>query len=136
MNRRLFSLAEAEAMLAEGREALAEIVVLRRQLAEAVAALEERGERGALPEAKSLEARIGDRLDWFASRGVQVKGWAPLLLDWPAEVGGQSVLLCWLENEERIGWYHEPNLGFPGRRPLADLIGRATGDGPAPAEQR
>ncbi|WP_334144047.1 DUF2203 domain-containing protein [Rhabdothermincola sp.] len=136
MDRRLFSLAEAEAMLAEGREALAEIVILRRQLAEAVAALEERGERGALPEAKGLEARIGDRLDWFTSRGVQVKGWAPLLLDWPAEVGGRPVLLCWLENEERIGWYHEPNLGFPGRRPLAELLDPASGGGSTPTDQR
>jgi hypothetical protein len=28
-------------------------------------------------------------------------------------------LLCWLENEDTIGWWHLPEHGFAGRRPLS-----------------
>ena len=70
---------------------------------------------------KGLEARLGDQLDWFTSRGVQVKGYAPLLLDWPMPWGDRVLLLCWLENEPELAWYHDAELGFLGRRPLTDL---------------
>jgi hypothetical protein len=31
------------------------------------------------------------------------------------------VLLCWTEGEERIGWYHLPDAGFAGRKPIEEL---------------
>jgi hypothetical protein len=115
-----FSVAEARAMLAEARPVIADIVAARRQLAECMRAFQA-GDRRVLPDMKGLEARISERLDWFASRGVQVKGYAPLLLDWPQRRGDRVVLLCWLENEPELAWYHDADLGFLGRRPLSDL---------------
>jgi hypothetical protein len=53
-----------------------------------------------------------------AGTGVEVKGLAPLLLDFPAEFDGVPVLLCWLEGEQRLDWYHRLDLGFAGRRRL------------------
>jgi hypothetical protein len=50
--------------------------------------------------------------------GVEVKGFAPLLVDFPSELDGSPVLLCWLEGEAELGWYHRPEYGFVGRRPL------------------
>ena len=47
-----------------------------------------------------------------------MKNFAPLLLDLPGELHGRPVLWCWLEGDERIGWYHRPDTGFAGRRPL------------------
>ncbi|MBS1196082.1 MAG: hypothetical protein H6R33_802, partial [Actinobacteria bacterium] len=35
----------------------------------------------------------------------------------------RDVLLCWTEGEERIGWYHSPEEGFAGRRPVEELRG-------------
>jgi hypothetical protein len=42
------------------------------------------------------------------------------LVDFPALREGQEVYLCWQEGEAEIGFWHEPEAGFAGRRPLAD----------------
>lgn len=73
---------------------------------------------GGVAEAKALEARLHEELAWFTGSGLQVKGFAPLIVDFPAEYADEPVLLCWLEGEPRFGWYHRAELGFPGSRPL------------------
>jgi hypothetical protein len=41
------------------------------------------------------------------------------LIDFPAMRDGAEVYLCWLvDDEESIGFWHEPEAGFAGRRPL------------------
>ena len=41
------------------------------------------------------------------------------LVDFPAIRDGEEVYLCWLVDEEdRIAFWHEPEAGFAGRRPL------------------
>jgi hypothetical protein len=40
------------------------------------------------------------------------------LIDFPAVRDGQEVYLCWLLDEDEIGFWHEPEAGFGGRRPL------------------
>ena len=47
------------------------------------------------------------------------RGLAPLLVDFPSELDGTDVLLCWLEGDRALEWYHRADLGFAGRRPLA-----------------
>jgi hypothetical protein len=42
------------------------------------------------------------------------------LVDFPALREGREVYLCWQEGEDRIGFWHEPEAGFAGRRPLDD----------------
>jgi hypothetical protein len=42
------------------------------------------------------------------------------LVDFPALREGREVYLCWQEGEDRIGFWHEPDAGFAGRRPLDD----------------
>jgi hypothetical protein len=42
------------------------------------------------------------------------------LVDFPALRDGREVYLCWEEGEPEIGFWHEPQAGFAGRRPLAD----------------
>lgn len=73
---------------------------------------------GGLPEAKALEAQLSDILGWFSAEGLDLKGIAPLLLDFPAQLDGDTVLLCWLEGERELRWYHKPEHGFAGRRPI------------------
>jgi len=74
--------------------------------------------RGGLPELKAAQARLDELLTLIAATGVQIKGIAPLLLDFPAELDGMAVLLCWLEGDPELGWYHRVELGFAGRRRL------------------
>ena len=42
------------------------------------------------------------------------------LVDFPAIRDGQEVYLCWEEGEAEIEYWHEPDSGFAGRRPIAD----------------
>ena len=115
-----FTLEEARHLLDELRPALDEVVTVRAELATKAHAHNE-GEQVPIPDIKALEARMGELLDGCRARGVQVKGYAPLLLDFPSQVGGRTVLLCWLEGEAELGWWHETATGFMGRRPLSEL---------------
>jgi hypothetical protein len=42
------------------------------------------------------------------------------LLDFPSLRDGSEVYLCWQEGEDAIRFWHEPDAGFGGRRPLDD----------------
>ena len=119
---RTFTLDEARQVLDAIRPALDELVEVRADLATR-AHRHNQGENVSIPDIKALEARMGELLDGCRARGVQVKGYAPLLLDFPMELGDRTVLLCWLEGDDEIGWYHELELGFMGRRPLDQLPG-------------
>jgi len=115
-----FTLETATALLPEVREHAAEFLTLRADLAELTAALrdEEPSRLGGVADKKALEARMYEHLTWFSAEGLEVKGWAPLTLDFPAVLDGRTVLLCWLENEMQITLWHLPEHGFAGRRPL------------------
>lgn len=115
-----FTLDDARALMPEVLAKAAEIVRLRADLSELTLELRTAGssEIGGLPEAKAYEARLGEQLGWFTDQGIEVKSFAPLLIDFPARLDGRSVRLCWLEGEPELGWYHLTELGFPGRRPL------------------
>jgi hypothetical protein len=40
------------------------------------------------------------------------------LVDFPALREGEEVYLCWLLDEDEIGFWHAPDGGFAGRQPL------------------
>jgi len=40
------------------------------------------------------------------------------LVDFPALRDGEEVYLCWLVDEDKIRFWHAPDAGFAGRRPL------------------
>jgi hypothetical protein len=116
-----FSVEGARLVLAEVRPLLDEVVALRADAAELAASLAAGGrptELGGLAELKAAQARLDEILSGVVGRGVELKGVAPLLLDFPSELGGEAVLLCWLEGDAELGWYHRLDLGFAGRRRL------------------
>jgi hypothetical protein len=43
------------------------------------------------------------------------------LIDFPALANGRPIWLCWRLGDAGIGWWHETNEGFAGRKPLAEL---------------
>lgn len=116
----LFTVAEARALLAELRPVLDELVALRADAAELSAATQggPLTDLGGLPELKAAQARLDELLTSIQQRGVELKGWAPLLIDFPARLDGVDVLLCWLEGDAGLAWYHRTDLGFLGRRRL------------------
>ena len=120
---RLFTAVEAAELVPEVRRRAAEVIAVRADLTELAAALH-RGRPsslGGVAERKGLEARLDELLGWFGQHGIELKGLAPLLLDFPSVRDGEPVLLCWLEGESELGWYHRADLGFAGRRPLGPL---------------
>jgi hypothetical protein len=122
----MFTLEKARDLLPEVLERTDELIAIRADLVELQAALA-RGMSlpllGGLPEAKGLQARLSELLGWFPENGLELKGIAPLLLDFPAEIDGEPVLLCWLEGERDLTWYHKAELGFAGRRPIPAVLG-------------
>ena len=62
------------------------------------------------------EAR--DALGEMDEIGVQVKDLEKGLLDFPSVMEGREVLLCWMQGEDGIGYWHTPEDGFAGRKPL------------------
>ena len=122
----MFTLDEARQRLAALHPRLDELLARRADLAELRADIEagRATSRGGLPEAKAWEAWLYAELEAVAETGAQVKGFAPLLLDYPGERDGVPVLWCWLEGEPDIEWYHRAECGFAGRR-------RISGAGPA-----
>jgi hypothetical protein len=117
-----YTVAEARVLLAELLPVLQKIVTLRADVAELGTALREGAPSrlGGLPELKAAQAHVDELLTQItAHEDVQLKGIAPLLLDFPAELHGEAVLLCWLEGDAELAWYHRVDLGFAGRRRLS-----------------
>jgi hypothetical protein len=61
---------------------------------------------------------VKDALSEIDAIGVQVKDIETGLLDFPCEVDGETVLLCWKMGESRIEFWHTMEAGFRGRQPL------------------
>jgi hypothetical protein len=69
--------------------------------------------------------RVKDAMDEIDAMGVQVKDLDIGLLDFPCEVDGQSVLLCWKLGEKAITHWHGVSEGFAGRKPVDERISKA-----------
>lgn len=70
------------------------------------------------------EQRAKDALAEIDSIGVQVKDLDIGLLDFPCEVEGEIVLLCWKLGESGITHWHGTQEGFAGRKPIDERIAR------------
>jgi hypothetical protein len=139
---RLFSLAEANAMVPLLRERFVVARELRDRLVEAQKLLGEAGrpidgpeiqidaaapahiqqmQRGAIEAVAALRTLLRE----VAELGVEVKA-ADGLVDFRSKLHGHVVYLCWKFGEERVSHYHELDAGFAGRQPLpsdADFLG-------------
>jgi len=69
--------------------------------------------------------RVKDAMAEIDAMGVQVKDLDIGLLDFPCEVDGQLVLLCWKLGEKAITHWHGVSEGFAGRKPVNDRIAKA-----------
>jgi hypothetical protein len=69
--------------------------------------------------------RVKDTLAEIDATGVQVKDLDIGLLDFPCQVEGRTVLLCWKLGEQGITHWHDTSEGFAGRKPIDDRIARA-----------
>lgn len=71
----------------------------------------------------ALVQRAKDTLEEIIATGAQVKDLDIGLLDFPYELDGETVLLCWKRGEPRISFWHRIEDGFAGRQPIDDRFG-------------
>jgi hypothetical protein len=130
---RRFTLEEAQRLLDTELRELAERMVAARAKSrdlesrwrKLVIAIGSNGGNMERPEVRELQAAVeashselNEIVGRFTAEGVQVKDMDRGLIDFPADVDGQDALLCWHVGEDRIGYWHSPEDGFAGRKPL------------------
>ncbi|MGA8765039.1 MAG: DUF2203 domain-containing protein [Candidatus Sulfotelmatobacter sp.] len=71
------------------------------------------------------EQQAKDAVAEIHSIGVQVKDLDIGLLDFPCEVEGHVVLLCWKLGESGVTHWHGTDEGFAGRKPIDERIVRS-----------
>ena len=130
---RLFTLAEANALVPRVRELIETIHARMAQLGELQQRLEafrSRKREGdhadgegklaadALAEAGRLTDEIRDLVQEVQTLGGEVKDLGQGLVDFRSEREDRVVYLCWKLGEDEIRFWHELDTGFAGRQPL------------------
>lgn len=119
MTQRLFTPAEADKTLPLVKRIVADILSRGKELREA-AKLEDRTEAG--DRIARLEGEIHEYLQELEQIGCSYKDWnfEVGLVDFPAVIEGESVLLCWRSDEPRVAWYHPEAGGYAMRAPIPE----------------
>jgi hypothetical protein len=66
-------------------------------------------------------AELRAALDELSAEGILLRDVDNGLVDFPARsASGRPYWLCWLVDEPEVAWWHWPETGFAGRRPLSD----------------
>jgi hypothetical protein len=77
-------------------------------------------ERGAQALAREIDGFKRELEDL----GIQLKDPRLGLVDFPSEMNGRHVLLCWRLGEPEVRFWHEVDAGYAGRQPLSpSLVG-------------
>jgi len=100
---------------ATGRRKRAERARRRARAEDAPADDEVRRAEEDATRAKADCARLHRELE---AVGVVVKDPETGLVDFPGEIAGRRVLLCWRRGEERVAHWHDLATGFRGRKPI------------------
>lgn len=107
---------EAKQAATELEEQLAELV--RRIFANGGMMINVAAVRKQKATLEALMQRAKDSLEEIDAIGVQVKDLEIGLLDFPCQLEGETVLLCWKRGEPRIDFWHRMEDGFRGRQPI------------------
>jgi hypothetical protein len=76
----------------------------------------------------ALVQRAKDAIQEIDAAGVQIKDLDIGLLDFPFQLEGETVLLCWKRGEPRIEFWHRIEDGFAGRQPIDARFGGLPSD--------
>lgn len=69
-------------------------------------------------EAQELAREIDGYQQELAELGILLKDRRMGLVDFPSEMSGKRVLLCWRLGEAEVQFWHEEDAGYSGRQPL------------------
>ena len=126
MVRRSFTPSQANRTLPLVKRIVAEILEKGRELtALGVRRREESDDDGSLQlRMDTIEMEMRDLLAELERIGCSYKDWGfeKGLVDFPGEIEGRQVLLCWRSDEESVSWYHTPEEGYSGRTPIPEQL--------------
>jgi hypothetical protein len=119
---KVFSIDEANVALAGLRERLPRIRDARRLLLESAEKIEGSAPaNGGGPSGKeyweSMRA-LRFEIEQIAEEGIILRDPETGLVDFPAEIDGREVFLCWRLGEAEVGFWHDTQSGFSSRKPL------------------
>jgi hypothetical protein len=129
---RLFTIEQANAMLPLVRAICSDLASLSRDV------MERRHRLALLTAGRELKAgdpysdelsqmegelehdalRLQEYIDELRDLGVEPKGAIEGLVDFPSEMDGRVVYLCWKLGEPEVLHWHELDTGYAGRQPL------------------
>jgi hypothetical protein len=119
---RRFTLEEAEAMLPDLRAALERMREARQTLLRTGERVREAttGNGGGTENRAYQDAAelLRSEVERISGEGVILRDVESGLVDFPTEREGRVVYLCWRLGEDHIAFWHDPETGFAGRRPL------------------
>ncbi|MBI4518866.1 MAG: DUF2203 domain-containing protein [Deltaproteobacteria bacterium] len=127
---RLFSIEEANALIPKLELLMARLQQSAAQLRRSIEALAAETGRAAndlsgsdivtlRPGLRPLIVEMEQLVGEIEACGGEFKGLDLGLVDFPAEVDGEVVLLCWQFGEKEIAYWHALEAGFSGRKPLS-----------------
>lgn len=91
-----------------------------RELLGRIRSLSAAAKRSPNGRAASSEAELQAAIEELTRDGIVLRDHERGLIDFPAVTSsGREYLLCWLDGEESITWWHWPDTGFAGRAPLS-----------------
>jgi hypothetical protein len=129
----LFTVDHANRTLPLVRRIVADIVNEHRRWQEAIVELDliVSGVRADLPDPRAVGLEreiqaIAHDIDQFQGElealGIQLKDRRIGLIDFPSEMDGRRVLLCWRLGEASVQYWHDEQTGYAGRQPLSPTL--------------
>lgn len=133
MEKKYFTLDEANEMLPYIRLNLKELRELKREIAEKIVEMENKGldlqkmtqtenlsetEKSNLAELQMLADQVQDLVYEMTGQGILLKDIEKGLVDFYCQMPGEEVFLCWQDGEDEIQFFHSTDSGFSGRRSL------------------
>ena len=121
--RKRFTLEQANSALPLVKRVVADVVATHEKAVQ----LQIKVEKGGKDQAdcqKELDRtmdRLQDLVGELAGIGCELKDYQLGLIDFIGRHQGHDVYLCWKLGEEKIGYWHELQAGFAGRKPVSLL---------------
>ena len=129
----LFTVDHANRTLPLVRRIVEDIVRDHRRWQESIVELDllVSGVRADLPDPRAIALEreiqaVARDIDAFQGElevlGIQLKDRRIGLIDFPSEMDGRRVLLCWRLGETSVQYWHDENSGYAGRQPLSPTL--------------
>ncbi|MFO7634185.1 MAG: DUF2203 domain-containing protein [Caldilinea sp.] len=129
MKARYFTLEEARAALPQVKALMEQVQVARREILrlrpDSLPVIEKAALNGgnkSMGELAIHVMRLEAGVKGIMALGVTIKDIDAGLVDFIGIRNGREVYICWRYGEDEIGFWHEINAGFAGRRPLDEYI--------------